>query len=116
MLTEARARLVDVETGERPRAMRPLVAPPPARSSEPPPRRPADVKSRPRPEIPAAGQRAAPVDADREPPRAGPEGDAPDFGTGGVLWLEDTSMDGVGSAEEGDGDAKSRQWRRGLRG
>jgi hypothetical protein len=61
MLSEARARVVDVETGEAPRGMRPLAA------------------------------------------------DAP-------LWAEDWQADASPAAQAGDGDAKSRPWRFGLRG
>src|SRR3954447_22535865 len=49
MLREARARLVDVETGYRPSAMRPLAEEPPADEAGPPPRRPADAPAVERP-------------------------------------------------------------------
>jgi hypothetical protein len=59
---------------------------------------------------------ATPVDVDNEPPIASREESAGAFGTDGVLWLEDSPTDDLTSAVEGDGDAKSAPWRRGLRG
>jgi hypothetical protein len=138
MLTEARARMVDVETGERPRAMRPLDAdPPPAasregltprspeggavkRSPEPRPtvaeKRGGDVKSRAGHEVPAADGKPTPVDADEHSPVARPDSDASPLGTDGVLWLEDSPREGSTPADDVAGDAKARPWRRGLRG
>jgi hypothetical protein len=135
MLTEARARLVDVETGEPPRAMRSLAAAPPAESPEPPPRRTAgagppkraperraataekregDVGSPVTP--PVAKATAPPVDAGDEPLIARPESSADSLGTGDVLWLEDSPTDDSASAGERGGGANAYPWRRGLRG
>jgi hypothetical protein len=106
--------MVDVDTGEQPRAMRPLAEHPPAAAPSPPPRN-ADSKSQAAPDLPAASDTATPVDVDPEPPVASPEESAVTLGTDGVLWLED-SPDDLTSVAEGDGDAKVAPWRQGLRG
>jgi hypothetical protein len=134
MLTEARARMVDVETGEPPRAMRPLAADPPSDSPKPPPRRTAGTgppKRPPERRAPTAEKRrgvvgspvappvakanAPPVDVGDEPRIARPESSADSLGTGEVLWLEDSPADDSASADE-RGDANPYPWRRGLRG
>ena len=117
MLVEARARLVDVETGDAPRAMRPL-------EEEPPPPRAANGRAVKRPSAghgPAAaeGGRAQreipPVETPRPPTEAAPpDAAAADLGTDGLLWLEDPSGDS--SVEPGDGAVGAAPWRRGLRG
>jgi hypothetical protein len=135
MLTEARARMVDVETGERPRAMRPLEEdPPPAVASERPARRAAkneapkrspehtaekrglDVKPPAEHDIPAANGEPMPVGDGEHPPIAHPDPGASPPGSDDVLWLEDSPEDGSTPADEIDGDARSHPWRRGLRG
>jgi hypothetical protein len=108
MLTEARARIVDVETGGQPRAMRPLAAHPPPAAPKPPPRRTAD-----------AGPPKGPPDnragLGEEPPIARPEASVDAAGLDEVLWLEDSPMRDLASANEGDGGAEFHPWRRGLR-
>jgi hypothetical protein len=98
MLREARARLVDVETGERPAEMRP-------RAEDPPPerRREVVVKRPPKPPSEAPARRD-------QPERPDDTGAAP-IGTDGLLWLEDPA-----SEARDDDDPEPRPWRRGLRG
>jgi hypothetical protein len=113
MLGEARARLVDVETGERPRGMRPLAVDPPPVA----PRRAdagAATRRQPRPIEPET----AVSDGTPAPDSAGATLDASGapFGIDGLLSLEDPA-NGDAAFEAGqDGDAESRPWRRGLRG
>ena len=116
MLREARARMVDVETGERPSGMRPLSVPAdsdPARRP-PPPRpkvRPADaVDEKPDADAPARAGGDAGAGGERSAPDAGAS-DAP-FGTDGLLSLDDSSSGGPAE----DDDSGPRPWRRGLRG
>jgi hypothetical protein len=142
MLSEARARVVDVETGEAPRGMRPLAADAPARSaqqalraideSEPAKRTAAHCS----PQAEPAGE--TPVEPGRiEPDTSANQGAAPglrvdesvventfiarpDASTpplvAEVLWAEDWQADASPAAQAGDGDAESRPWRFGLRG
>ena len=127
--------MVDVETGEPPRAMRPLAADPPAESPEPPPRRTAGAGPPKRPPehraataekrgrdvgspaaSPVAKEKALPVAVGDEPLIADPESSADSLGPDEVLWLENSSMDDSASADDGDGGANAYPWRRGLRG
>jgi hypothetical protein len=120
-LAEARARMVDVETGFTPRAMRALEPDPPIRPAEAPAaqsmtrdavkrpssKRRSQVRSRSaqRPLPPVAAPRAAP---ERAPVDAG----AAALGTtDGLLWLEDPDADNAGEPDDG-----ATPWRRGLRG
>jgi hypothetical protein len=99
MLREARARMVDVETGERPEAMRPLVeeeTPPP----QEPRRRRLPVKRTPEPQAPPE----PPARVVPEPPRTVP------IDTERLLWLEDSPSD------EDSSPAGDEPWKRGLRG
>jgi hypothetical protein len=98
MLREARARLVDVETGEPPAEMRPRAVDPPVE-----PRREAAVRrpAKPRSEAPAR----------RDPPETPDDASAAPIGAGGLLWLDDPA-----SEARDDDDLESRPWRRGLRG
>jgi len=118
-LSEARARVVDVETGEVPRVMRPKEepAPPPRAASpagEPKPKRARATASRERPTV----LRRPSVDP---APPAGPVspggppdgGDDPQLGSEGLLWLEDQAADDPAADGGGRDDAP---WRRGLRG
>jgi hypothetical protein len=135
MLTEARARMVDVETDEPPRAMRPLAADPPSDSPKPPPRRTAGTGPPKRPPErraataekrrgavgspvapPVAKEKAPPVAVGEEPLIAGPETRADWLGPDEVLWLENSPTDDSASADDGDGGANAYPWRRGLRG
>jgi hypothetical protein len=111
MLEEARARLVDVDTGYAPRAMRALEEDRPA---EPKATRGGNGRAVKRPttrhrEIP-------PVDAAPPAPQPDPvDAAVAALGTGGLLWLEDdSSADSVD--EPGNGSTASAPWRRGLRG
>jgi hypothetical protein len=100
MLGEARARLVDVETGERPRGMRPLaVDPPPVapRRAAAPRRQPLPIE----PDTAVSDGKPAPDEVG-----ASPDASAAPFGIDGVLSLEDPA----------NSNAESRPWRRGLRG
>ena len=117
MLTEARGRIVDVETGAAPRALRPIETEPPARASEPPRPDPADggPVERPSstPEPPPAPSAVSRLDngdvvADDH------DVDAMTLGTDGLLHLDDVSADA--SAEPEDGSMGSAPWRQGLRG
>jgi hypothetical protein len=107
MLREARARMVDVETGEMPSGMRPLAEPPPPPQEprRPAPRQPQRIEPEPPVSEPSTGrvdEKSATADAS----------DA-SFGTEGVLSLEDSSSDGP---DGNGGGAGTRPWRRGLRG
>jgi hypothetical protein len=136
MLAEARARVVDVETGVAPRAMRPLEADSPAQPPAPPQtpkangggaKRPQSERaSAPRPAgrhqretatVEAHGPMPEPASVDQEgsvrPSTAGSDPSAAAFGTDELLSLEDTS-DAAG--EPGNGSTASAPWRRGLRG
>ena len=117
MLREARARMVDVETGERPTGMRPLEVDPPPEA--PRPHRNAAVKrptepepgAEPRDEPPGRPERPSPLDSGpKEGASAGP------FGADGLLWLEDSPSEGDAPAAGDDGEQPSQPWRRGLRG
>src|SRR5688500_4156289 len=89
MLREARARMVDVETGAEPRSVRPPPADPVAAA----PRRDRDtpVKRPPKPEPPRA---VVPETSDADEPRPAESGAAPEpssapLGIDGLLWLDD---------------------------
>ena len=133
--------MVDVETGEAPRAMRPLAVDPPARpaqrraepipSSEPrkrpithrsqkakPPGKPPVQPPRIEPDSSGNGHAEPGLSVDEtvgENPFIARPSTAP-FGIDEVLWGEDWQADASTSAAAGNGDAKSRPWRRGLRG
>jgi hypothetical protein len=122
MLSEARARLVDVETGETPRAMRPLAEdPPPDSAEQPAAKRSVALRSRqPKPagETPADLPR---IDSDASAnrgaaPRASVHQAERETAFAEVLWAEDWQADVSAAAQPADGDAKSHPWRRGLRG
>src|SRR5215210_9303287 len=118
-LTEARARIVDVETGEVPRVKRPVEDPAPA----PPP--PADEPA-PKPKRTPARARRERAQALRAPtvePAPAPPVIAETFETAhddsesglggdGLLWLEDQAGDEPGAD---GGDQGSAPWKRGLR-
>jgi hypothetical protein len=143
MLSDTRARVVDVETGEAPRAMRPLAADLPPRSAEQAPRSTA----RPEPLERAVGQRSQRPTPDsktpHEPGRINPNSSANGRAAPGssvdasdrehtviarpgattdpldmadVLWAEDSQAEVSPAAPARDGDADPRPWRRGLRG
>lgn len=125
-LTEVRARIVDVETGEVPRAMRPVEEPAagsravPARpvADEPvskPKRTPATARREraqalrqpivePAPPIPPASTGTPPRPADAS---------QSSLGSDGLLWLEDQADE---DPEKDGGGADEAPWRRGLRG
>jgi hypothetical protein len=109
MLREARARMVDVETGERPREMRPLAVDPP--DEAPRRHRDAAVKrpTKPRSSVSARGDEHA------GRPQSSETETLP-FGTNGLLWLEDSPSEGDTSPDSDGGDLNSQPWRRGLRG
>lgn len=114
MLAEVRARMVDVETGSTPQAIRPLdpdsggppLAPQGSRvrnggavkrpSSKP---GPATVpRRRAQPQTPISeGQHAVPAAT----PVAGPDPSASALGTNGLLWLEDPSFDAFSKPRPG---------------
>jgi len=125
-LSEVRARIVDVETGEVPRAMRPVDEPAPG--SRAAPARPAADERMPKPKrTPATARReraqalrrpaaepappTTPVTADAP----GHPGDASSSALGGdeLLWLEDQPAD---DPEATGGGADDAPWKRGLRG
>jgi hypothetical protein len=114
MLREARARMVDVETGERTARMRPReVDPPPPEA----PRRRRDVAVK-RPAAPRAAAPARTEAAAEQPLSIVPEppvdASAAPIGTDGLLWLDDPARQADVSPAGDDGDL--RPWRRGLRG
>lgn len=142
MLSETRARLVDVETGEAARAMRPLAADLSPRSAEQVPRSTArsepleravgqrSQQPRPASETPqkpgriepnsSTNGRAAPHPPVDEADRghtfiARPDATTAPPDIAEVLWAEDWQADVSPAAPAGDGDA-TRPWRRGLRG
>jgi len=121
-LAEARARIVDVETGEVPRVKRPADEPaqaPPPPPADGPAERPKRTPARARRER-AQALRAPTVEpAATAPPVVAEtfEADQDDgqsgLGGDGLLWLEDQAGDEPG----GDGgDQGSAPWKRGLRG
>jgi hypothetical protein len=119
-LAEVRARIVDVETGVSPQAMRALEPDPPMRPTEPPaaPSMNGDAVKRPSShgESPARNGRAPRPLSRGEAPRvtaepASIDADAAALGIDGLLWLDDPAADTAG--EPGNGAAP---WRRGLRG
>jgi hypothetical protein len=119
-LAEARARIVDVETGVTPRAMRALEPDPPIHPTEPPAaqsvngdavKRPSSKRG-PRVRSGRAQHTLSPVEAPRPAPELVPaDAGAAILGTDGLLWLEDLAGDTA--REPGNGAAP---WRRGLRG
>jgi hypothetical protein len=118
MLQEARARMVDVETGDEPRPMRTLreaTAEPPM---EPPGRRHNSDRAVKRPSAtpaPVAEQPPAPSAPEPDPNRtAGWEPTADTLFTDEVLWLGDPPRDTA--ADAGSGSKGIAPWRRGLRG
>ena len=119
-LTETRARLVDVETGYTPRAMRALEPDPPIRPTEPPAAQSVngDAVKRPssKPRSGATSGRAqrplSPVKAPRPAPERVPvDPGAAALGADGVLWLEDLAADTTREPSSG-----AAPWGRGLRG
>ncbi len=122
MLQEARARLVDVETGFEPRPMRshaeePELAPEAAASRTHDGR--GVERPSPQPAPAAAPRRPLPPEASPEPapprtPMPSPEPSPPIFGDDTLLWLGDPSDDAL--AKPGDGPPDVAPWRRGLRG
>lgn len=128
MLREARARMVDVETGERPSGMRPPVADPPAEAApldrDPAVKPPVKTRSR------AAERRREPsgwprrvaqetsVDNGPRPVDSGgsQNSSAAAFGSGELLWLEDSPSEDDPAPASDERDLKAHPWRRGLRG
>jgi len=129
MLQEARARMVDVETGVEPRPMRTLYEEPPATPREPPasralnggavkrpsakPARVAASRARPQPEG-STRELPLPVPAPGTPLTGRPDPSTAMAGDDDILWLEDQPDDTV--TEEREGSAGPTPWRRGLRG
>jgi hypothetical protein len=114
MLREARGRMVDVETGERPEGMRPLPVDPPA---DAPRRRDAAVKRPTEPRSDGPERRDEP--AERPKSIVAERADdlsAAAFGTDGLLWLEDSTSGDNPAAAGDESDLTSQRWRRGLRG
>jgi hypothetical protein len=127
MLEEARSRMVDVETGEKPRPIRTSHVEPPVC----PPKRPGSGNANGR-AVKRPSSRRAPagmplrhtqpeVSAQQTPPSvpspsysAETDSSLATFGTDGLLWLGEPSDDPF--AEPGDTSAKLPPWRRGLRG
>ncbi len=114
MLQEARARMVDVETGYEPRPMRSL-----AEESAPLDHARSVQRPSPQPAPAAAPRRPLPPEASPEPapprtPMPSQEPSPPTFGDDTLLWLGDPSDDAP--AEPGDGSPDAAPWRRGLRG
>lgn len=119
MLQEARARMVDVETGVEPRPMRAQegAAPPP----EPQVSGVRKARAGKRPSCKHAGSVAQPVVSRQRVPRAEPD-PTPIAGSSSsaamlgdeLLWLGDPSGDTF--AEPDDGSTEIAPWRRGLRG
>jgi hypothetical protein len=129
MLEEARARMVDVETGFEPRPMRTRDEESPATRPEPPlpaaSNGHAVKRARPEPKPVTAPRRRSQPEAptlvvplpvpEPAPPRtAGPDPSAATLGDGELLWLEDRPGHTV--AVSGNGSAEIAQWKRGLRG
>jgi hypothetical protein len=117
-LAEVRARMVDVETGFTPRAMRTLEPDPPTRPPEPPAARSMNGDAVRRPSSKRGSQtrsgRAQRPLSPVEPPRPAPDpvdAAAAALGTAGLLWLEDLAADTAGGPGNG-----AAPWRRGLRG
>jgi hypothetical protein len=114
MLREARARMVDVETGEPPGEMRPFAD---ATVDERSPARETGVKR------PSAARERAPderPEASPAPQVVAPEIPAPSetpIGTDELLWLGDSlGDDDTSPAGDHEDGARSHPWRRGLRG
>ena len=101
---EVRARIVDLETGYEPRAMRPLVEedpePPPPRDPEPP----APTRRVPKPPDPPAPPAPPSARLQHRPPEPAPDDGA--LGSGEVLSLEEPPPDA----------SDAEPWKRGLRG
>jgi hypothetical protein len=129
MLQEARARMVDVETGVEPGPMRTPADTTPTPSPEPPalraspdravkrpspkPARVAASRARPQPEAPTQ-EVPIPVSDPAPSPIAEPDPSEVTLGGDQLLWLED--QPGHTVAEPGDGSKEIIPWRRGLRG
>lgn len=116
MLSEARARMVDVETGEAPRAMRPLAEDSLAGSGE---RRSGSIAGPTPAKRSVALRSRQPKPADETPAdlaRVGSDASTAPLGITEVLWAEDWQADASPAAPADEGDAESRPWRRGLRG
>ncbi len=112
MLQEARARMVDVETGYEPRPMRSL-----AEESAPPDHSRTVKRPSPQPAPAVAPHRPQPPEASPAPgpPRVpSPEPGTTTLGDDTLLWLGDPPDDA--EAEPGDGPPDAAPWRRGLRG
>jgi hypothetical protein len=107
MLREARARVVDVETGDEPRPMRALREESEEPPQEPPGRRAGGDRAAKRPPPPTAPEPAPPRTARWEPT-------ADTLFTDEVLWLGDPPADTA--PEAGGGSKGTAPWRRGLRG
>ena len=117
--------MVDVETGDEPRAMRTLDEDPPARPPEPrsvvrngravkrPSFKPTPA-GMPLRHVPKVSTEQAPRSVPAPSRIAEPEASVPLLGTGELLWLGDPPGDM--SAEPGDGSTGIAPWRRGLRG
>jgi hypothetical protein len=128
MLREARARRVDVETGDRPSEMRPLVVHQPDEAhgrhrdaAVKPPTKPRSSVSERRQEPARRSRSSEPETPLREVSipldlGAGGESSAAPFGSDGLLWLDDSPGDEGISPDKDGGDLTSQPWRRGLRG
>jgi hypothetical protein len=94
MLAEARARMVDVETGERPRALRPLAEEPPPSAAGPPARTAAGARAKKpagnRPPKAVERSAEAPEGPGAVAPSPRPSDDEAAFGAGGLLSLQDS--------------------------
>jgi hypothetical protein len=111
MLTEARARMADVETGDVPRALRPRDPDEEARLAHsmegPPPMRRPRPRPVPKRIAPPPPRVPAPPEVPRPPDR--PPADAEVFVTDDVFWLDEPGADEPGDQEQ-------PRWRRGLHG
>jgi hypothetical protein len=114
MLQEARARMVDVETGEEPRPMRTLDEEPPARPPDPPGSRVGNRRAAKRPSSKRVSTVQSPPSVPAPSPIAGRRWNVAALDTGKLLWLGDPSGDPF--AEPADGSTEIAPWRRGLRG
>ena len=119
MLAEARARLVDVETGEKPAALRPPAVDPPTGDLGRRPPVAAKADAAPRSRQPAQNVAEQPRDVPAQAPRVKtgattpPDVDAAAVGVDGLLSLEDSP--GHRAAPD-EGEPHPTPWRRGLRG
>jgi hypothetical protein len=114
MLEEARARLVDVETGEAPRALRALDEEPPAEAPRRRAPRRTSAEAPPRPVPPTEPEpRQRRKDGGAGPAIAGPVPSTEAAGTDDLLWLDDSCLDPFSELDVSTGSAP---WKRGLRG